>query len=106
MAGSHRIELACSAGRETAGATLCLAVVLRHRRDGRRSLMKSDPGQPMTLGNVAKAKLRLIAWCRGCERWAECDVTWLARLRGPNTRPCRYGQYGPHQRPQYPQYPQ
>ena len=44
--------------------------------------MKSDPGQPMTLGNVAKAKLRLIAWCRGCERWAECDVTWLARLRG------------------------
>jgi hypothetical protein len=30
--------------------------------------MKFDPGPPTTLGNAAKAELRLIAWCRGCER--------------------------------------
>ena len=26
--------------------------------------MKSDPGQPMTLGNAAAAPMRLIVWCR------------------------------------------
>ena len=29
---------------------------------------KASPGQPMTLGSVGKAKLRLIAWCRDSVR--------------------------------------
>jgi hypothetical protein len=28
--------------------------------------MKSELGPPMTLGNAARAELRLIVWCRGC----------------------------------------
>jgi len=56
---SHRTEMACSAGRGTSGATLRLAVVLRNRGDGCRSLMKSEPA-PMTLGSAVKAELRLI----------------------------------------------
>ena len=27
-------------------------------------LMKSQPGPPMTLGNAANAKVRLIVWCK------------------------------------------
>jgi hypothetical protein len=28
--------------------------------------MKSEPGQPMTLGNAAAARVRLIVWCKDC----------------------------------------
>jgi len=27
--------------------------------------MKPEPGPPMTLGNAAAARVRLIVWCRG-----------------------------------------
>jgi hypothetical protein len=29
-------------------------------------MMNSDPGPPMTLGNAAAAKVRLIVWCKAC----------------------------------------
>jgi len=56
--------------------------------------MKPEPGPPMTLGNAAAARVRLIVWCRGlptpgrarsgemaARYGAETTVTdWAARL--------------------------
>ena len=36
----------------------------------------------MTLGNAAKAKLRLIVWCRGSGHQAKPDPARLARRHG------------------------
>jgi hypothetical protein len=47
--------------------------------------MKSEPGPPMTLGNAAKAELRLIVWCRGCGHQVEPVPAQLAEQYGPNT---------------------
>ena len=30
------------------------------------TLVKSPPGPPITLGNAANAKVRLIVWCKAC----------------------------------------
>jgi hypothetical protein len=35
--------------------------------------MKSQPGPPMTLGNAANAKVRLIVWCKTCGHQVEPD---------------------------------
>ena len=35
--------------------------------------VKSDPGPPMTLGNAAAARFRLIAWCKACQHQVEPD---------------------------------
>jgi hypothetical protein len=35
--------------------------------------MKSEPGPPMTLGNAAAAKVRLIVWCKSCQHQVEPD---------------------------------
>jgi hypothetical protein len=35
------------------------------------AMVKSDPGPPMTLGNAAAARVRLIVWCRECRHRAE-----------------------------------
>jgi hypothetical protein len=32
------------------------------------AMVKSEPGPPITLGNAAKAELRLIVWCRSSGR--------------------------------------
>lgn len=97
MAGSRRAEMACSAGRGTARATLCLAVVsdsdaVTAAMDTEaelisatvpapsfRAAMKSNPGPPMALWNAAKAEpqvalfgrshqLGLLPWRSGCPR--------------------------------------
>jgi hypothetical protein len=47
--------------------------------------MKSEPGPPMTLGNAAKAELRLIVWCRSCKHQVEPDLAELAKRHGPDT---------------------
>jgi hypothetical protein len=35
--------------------------------------MKSYPGPPMTLGNAAAARVRLIVWCCDCRHQVEPD---------------------------------
>jgi hypothetical protein len=40
--------------------------------------MKSDPGQPMTLGNAAAAPARLIVWYKDCGHQVEPDPAEMA----------------------------
>lgn len=47
--------------------------------------MKSEPGPPMTLGNAAKAELRLIEWCPGCGYQVEPDPAAMAARYGAET---------------------
>jgi hypothetical protein len=47
--------------------------------------MKSEPGPPMTLGNAAAAKVRLIVWCRECSHQAEPDPAEMAARCGAET---------------------
>jgi hypothetical protein len=44
--------------------------------------MKSAPGPPMTLGNAAAARVRLIVWCRDCSRQVEPEPAELASRYG------------------------
>ena len=39
--------------------------------------MKSEPGPPMTLGNAAAARVRLIVWCKACSHQVEPDPAEL-----------------------------
>jgi DNA-directed RNA polymerase subunit RPC12/RpoP len=36
--------------------------------------LKSEPGSPMTLGSAAGAGVRLIVWCKACQRQVEPDA--------------------------------
>jgi hypothetical protein len=47
--------------------------------------MKSRSGPPMTLGNAANAKVRLIVWCKTCGHRVECDPAEMAASYGANT---------------------
>jgi hypothetical protein len=40
--------------------------------------MKSEPGPPMTLGNAAAARVRLIVWCKECRHQVEPDPAEMA----------------------------
>jgi hypothetical protein len=42
-------------------------------------------GPPMTLGNAAKAGVRLIVWCRDCGRQIEPDPAEMAERYGADT---------------------
>ena len=68
---------------------LCNAVVPRqrcgHHSDEGRSLLKSEPGRPMTLGNAAKAELRLIVGCRGAAIGARSIPQSLPDDMGPRS---------------------
>jgi hypothetical protein len=72
-----------------------------------RAALRAEPGLPMTLGNAAGARVRLIVWCKGCQHQAEpdprrdgCSVTrrdYPARLqRAAGLFPLRQpaGRYG------------
>jgi hypothetical protein len=48
-------------------------------------LMKSPPGLPMTLGNAAAARVRLIVWCKACGHQVEPDPPEMARQYGAAT---------------------
>ena len=48
--------------------------------------MKSEHGPPMTLGNAAAARVRLIVWCKDCRHQIEPD---------PAEMPQRYGEVDP-----------
>jgi hypothetical protein len=47
--------------------------------------MKPQPGPPMTLGNAAAARVRLIVWCRDCRHQVEPDPAEMAQRYGPET---------------------
>ena len=44
--------------------------------------MKSRPGPPMTLGNAAAARVRLIVWCKACGHRVEPDPAEMALRYG------------------------
>ena len=46
---------------------------------------KSQPGPPMTLGSVTAASVRLIVWCKTCQRQVEPDPAEQAQLHGAET---------------------
>jgi hypothetical protein len=47
--------------------------------------MKSEIGPPMTLGNAAAARVRLIVWCKDCRHQIEPDPAEMAQLYGAET---------------------
>jgi len=47
--------------------------------------MNSEPGSPMTLGNPAAARVRLIVWCRKCQHRVEPDPAEMAARYGAET---------------------
>jgi Zn finger protein HypA/HybF involved in hydrogenase expression len=47
--------------------------------------MKSEPGPPMTLGNAAAARVRLIVWCKDCSHQVEPDPAEMAQRYGAET---------------------
>ena len=46
---------------------------------------KSPPGPPMTLGNAAAARVRLIVWCKACGHRAEPGAAGMAERYGAET---------------------
>ena len=47
--------------------------------------VKSEPGPPMTLGNAAAARVRLIVWCKDCNHQIEPDPAEMAQRYGAET---------------------
>jgi Zn finger protein HypA/HybF involved in hydrogenase expression len=47
--------------------------------------VKSEPGPPMTLGNAAAARVRLIVWCKDCRHQVEPDPADMAQRYGAET---------------------
>ena len=50
------------------------------------SIVKCEPGPPMTLGSAARAELRLVVWCRGYGHQVELDLAYLAERSVPTRR--------------------
>jgi hypothetical protein len=55
---------------------------LRSPASGR---MKTQPGPPMTLGNAAAARVRLIVWCKDWRHQVEPDPAEMAARYGAET---------------------
>jgi len=47
--------------------------------------MKSEPSPPMTLGNAAVARVRLIVPCKACQHHVEPDPAEMAQRYGAET---------------------
>jgi hypothetical protein len=47
--------------------------------------MKSAPGPPMTLGNAAAARVRLIVWCKACGHRVEPEAAEMVERYGADT---------------------
>jgi hypothetical protein len=47
--------------------------------------VKSEHGPPMTLGNAAAARVRLIIWCKECGHQVEPDPAEMAGRYGAET---------------------
>ena len=48
-------------------------------------LVKRSTGPPMTLGNAAAARVRLIVWCKECRRQIEPAAAEMAARYGAST---------------------
>ena len=48
-------------------------------------LIKSPPGPPMSLGNAAASRVRLIVWCKTCRHRVEPDPAEQAERYGAET---------------------
>jgi hypothetical protein len=57
--------------------------------------MKSEPGPPMTLGNAAAARVRLIVWCKDCQHQVEPDPAEMAQRYGVATTVLDWSARGP-----------
>ena len=59
------------------------------RHEGAKSdakiVVKAEPGPPMTLGNAAAARVRLIVWCKDCRHQIEPDPAEMAQRYGAET---------------------
>jgi DNA-directed RNA polymerase subunit RPC12/RpoP len=53
--------------------------------------VKTYTGPPMTLGNAATAKVRLIVWCRDCQHQVEPDSAEQAARYGAETTIPQWG---------------
>jgi len=73
------------AGARATAAAEALRAAARHSgqkaSDGALAL-KSEPGQPATLGSSAAAGVRLIVWCRDCRHQVEPDPAEQAQRYG------------------------
>jgi hypothetical protein len=47
--------------------------------------MRATAGSPMTLGNAAAARVRLIVWCKDCRHQVEPDPAEMAQQYGAET---------------------
>jgi len=56
-----------------------VAIALEHELRGPPKVMKSPPGPPMTLGNAAAARVRLIVWCKACNHQVEPDPAEMVK---------------------------
>jgi hypothetical protein len=71
--------------RAIAAAETFRATARREKAPGSLAL-KTEPGPPMTLGNAAEAKFRLIVWCRDFAHQVEPNPTEQAQRYGAETR--------------------
>jgi hypothetical protein len=55
------------------------------RHEATAPRVKSEPGPPMTLGNAATARVRLIVWCKACQHQVEPDPAGMAQRYGAET---------------------
>ena len=53
-----------------------------HTANCLESRMRSDTGPSMTLGNAARARVRLIVWCKACQHQIEPDPAEMAERYG------------------------
>jgi hypothetical protein len=51
-----------------------VCVTASYRSHKTTARVKSEPGPPMTLGNAAAARVRLIVWCKACQHQVEPDA--------------------------------
>jgi anti-sigma factor RsiW len=54
-------------------------------RKRRRGKVKFEPRPPMTLGNAAAARVRLVVWCKACRYQVEPDAAEQAQRYGAET---------------------
>jgi hypothetical protein len=90
--GTRRPNHGLVAGRAAlSGSTTIASLPLEHQgcnapnvdlRYQSARLVQSHPGPPMTFGNAAAARVRLIVWCKSCGHQIEPDSAELASRHG------------------------
>jgi hypothetical protein len=75
----------CRRGPRARAATEALRPAASNSRQKATARVKSEPGPPMTLGNAAAARVRLIVWCKACQHQVEPDPAEMAAQYGAAT---------------------